>query len=42
MSEPLIIPEWVCTLVGKLVLDNEALRKELTILKSDEKNSLIE
>ena len=24
------IPEWVCTLVGRLVLDNEALRQEIT------------
>lgn len=23
------IPEWVCTLVGRLVLDNEALRREI-------------
>lgn len=22
------VPEWVCTLVGRLVLDNEALRRE--------------
>lgn len=28
MSE-LSVPEWVCTLVGKLTLDNEALRREL-------------
>lgn len=29
MDEPLILPEWVCTFVGKLVLDNEALRRAL-------------
>lgn len=29
MTEPLTVPEWVCTLVGRLVLDNEALRREL-------------
>ena len=29
MSEPVRVPEWVCTLVGRLVLENEALRQEL-------------
>lgn len=23
------VPEWVCTLVGRLMLDNEALRREV-------------
>lgn len=30
-DEPLTVPEWVCTLVGRLVLDNEALRRALPI-----------
>lgn len=29
MTAPLTVPEWVCTLVGRLVLDAEALRREL-------------
>jgi hypothetical protein len=28
MSE-LVVPEWICTLVGRLVLDNEALRQQI-------------
>jgi hypothetical protein len=28
-DQPLTVPEWVCTLVGRLVLDNEALRRAL-------------
>jgi hypothetical protein len=29
MQQPMMVPEWVCTLVGRLVLDNEALRREM-------------
>ena len=29
MDEPVVVPEWVCTLVGRLVLDNEALRRTI-------------
>lgn len=28
-DQPLTVPEWVCTLVGRLVLDNEALRRQI-------------
>lgn len=28
-DQPLTVPEWVCTLVGRLVLDNEALRRQV-------------
>lgn len=29
MSEPTSIPEWIATLVGRLVLENEAMRQAL-------------
>lgn len=29
MSEPLSLPDWIATLVGRLVLENEALRQAL-------------
>lgn len=29
MSEPVALPEWVAALVGRLVLENEALRLTL-------------
>ena len=32
MTEPTIVPEWVCTLVGRLVLDNEAMRQRLVAM----------
>lgn len=34
-DQPLTVPEWVCTLVGRLVLDNEALRRVLPIGGAD-------
>lgn len=30
MTEPIAIPEWVATLVGRLVLENEAMRQAST------------
>ncbi len=29
MSEPTPLPEWIATLVGRLVLENEAMRQAL-------------
>lgn len=30
MNEPIALPEWVAALVGRLVLENEALRLALS------------
>lgn len=30
-DQPLIVPEWVCTLVGRLLLDAEALRRQIPL-----------
>lgn len=45
MSEPLMIPEWICTLVGRLTLDKEALLHQIqtmSILKQESLDSLSE
>jgi hypothetical protein len=42
MQQPMMVPEWVCTLVGRLVLDNEALRRELGEAASQEETPPIE
>ena len=34
MNERILVPEWVCTVVGRLVLDNEALRQQVAVLQS--------
>lgn len=31
MSEPVYIPEWIVNLVGRLTLENEALRRDLAL-----------
>lgn len=30
MTEPLALPDWIVMLVGQLVLENEAMRRELS------------
>lgn len=37
MTEPIQIPDWIATLVGRLVLQNELLR--LTIANTETENS---